>query len=141
MSEIIMNKQLLSILPKDIINYILVISGYHKLRNRKYITQLDKNTPIFKELSNLRAFDWCVRLPVKSAWIWKYKTDNNKQERVLHEKIISLYSLKVPENYYDEEEEMIFSNIVLNVYDCSLYERNIHNRKLKRILTLENIST
>lgn len=41
------NLKLIKLLPKDIIDYILNIAGYHKFRNGKFITQLNRLIKIY----------------------------------------------------------------------------------------------
>ena len=50
-------KKIFRLLPDDIMNYILLIAGYHKLRNGKFIVQLDKNNPIFLLLREIPLID------------------------------------------------------------------------------------
>jgi len=50
-------KKIFTLLPDDIINYILLITGYHKIRNGKFMVQLDKNQHIFPLLQEISLID------------------------------------------------------------------------------------
>ena len=64
-------------LPTDIQFIILELIGYHKLRNGKYITQLDKNEEIFKKILNIPlVINSAIMLPIRVKWLrktWCYK--------------------------------------------------------------------
>jgi len=103
----LINSKLIALLPQEIIDYILNIVGYHKLRNGKFITQLDKKKDIFKKLIKIPLFKSCnVRLYVKTKFMHKTYCD----------KIITLYSFDYYSDNYDD-----FGDILIRSYDCSWY--------------------
>jgi hypothetical protein len=60
-------------IPSDILNYILELAGYHKYRNGKYITQLNKNDIIFNLLYNIplvkdSRVDFTIKCERKRIW-------------------------------------------------------------------------
>jgi hypothetical protein len=59
-------------LPEEILINILHLVGCIKLRNGLYITQLNRNYKIFKQVEGIPRFiNWEVRLPVKTEWFRK----------------------------------------------------------------------
>ena len=98
-------------LPKEIVDHIFELTGYHKFRKGKYIKQIDKNKPIFNMLSNIPLLkDWHVSLPVKTEWI--------RHRRSFCDKIIKIYVVNITDEYDDEFDNDHF----LTVYDCGWYE-------------------
>ena len=117
------NSNLIKLLPKDIIDYILNIAGYHKFRNGKFITQLDFNKNIFKLLIKMPLFKQCnVKLYVKTKFFSKTYCD----------KIITLYIFDYYNDNYDD-----YGDILMRTYDCSWYSYDECNARHK-IETEEN---
>jgi len=117
------NSQLIKLLPRDIIDYILIISGYHKFRNGKFIAQLDKTKDIYKLLIKIPLFKSCnVKLYVKTKFLSKTYCD----------KIITLNIFTYYNDNYDD-----YGDIIIRSYDCSWYSYDECNARHK-IKTEEN---
>jgi hypothetical protein len=100
-------------LPIEIINLILEFLNYHKFRNGKYITQLDKNLPIFRSLTNINLIeDGKVELFVKYV---KRKTYCVHKIKIIYFTDLGCYCIKEaldePDYDYDIEHEITIYNI------------------------------
>jgi hypothetical protein len=97
-------------LPTDIQFIILELIGYHKLRNGKYITQLDKNEEIFNKLLNIPlVIASSIMLPIRTSWLRQSWCD----------KII-----KIETHTLDEEIEIYYeyNQYYVRYYSVSWYE-------------------
>ena len=102
-------------LPIEIINIILEFLNYHKFRNGKYITQLNKNLPIFRSLSNINLIeDGKVELFVKYI---KRKHYCAHKIKIMYIADLRCYCLKeaLDEIDYDDKEYEI------DIYDTYWY--------------------
>ena len=62
-----LNAELFIKLPPDILNYILELCGFHKLRNGKYCVLLDRRKDIFNLLLNITFnLNGWISLPIKT---------------------------------------------------------------------------
>jgi hypothetical protein len=115
MNSIKLQEQLLVLLPIDIINYILLFSGYHKWRNGMYIVQIDKTNNIFNMLKNMSLFtDWFVKLHINTQLF----------NKTLYDKIITLYKINIITPNTEYSNSLNDDDSLLKVYDCSWYEYN-----------------
>ena len=112
-------------LPEDIIIYILHFSGFLKLRNGKYMNQINTNFSIYKKLEKVPRFiNWKVRLPVKTAWIRKSFCD----------KMIVLGNV----NYSDQTIPTIGRKYQVSWYEFD-YEGEMHKISTEiKILVFQN---
>lgn len=106
-------------LPEDILIHILHLAGLIRLRNGKYMSQINRNFHIFKELTMIPSFVGRseIQLFIKTQWLNKSFCD----------KIISLRSVY----YYNE---------LAREYDCSWYEYDKANAQ-QHIHTEDNYIT
>jgi hypothetical protein len=88
-------------LPEDVLIHILHLAGFIRLRNGKYIPQINRNLLIFKELRMIPSFVGRseIQLFIKTQWFRKSFCD----------KIITLKTV-----YYNNE--------LTRDYECSWYE-------------------
>jgi len=88
-------------LPEDVLLHILHLAGVIRLRNDKYMPQINRNFPIFKQLRMIPSFVGRseIQLFIKTQWF----------RRSFCDKIITLKTL-----YYNNE--------LIRDYECSWYE-------------------
>jgi hypothetical protein len=108
-------------LSQDIINYILVIAGYYKYRNGKFIGQLDKREEIFERLLKMPLFEnQGVRFRVKTMQI------STIEQPTFIDKIIDLYVTNYYENTNEDGEPEGENNFVRK-YSCWCIKYNDEN--------------
>jgi hypothetical protein len=114
-------------LPSDISNIILELCGYHKLRNGKFISQLNKNDDIFKLLLN-------IPLVKNSSIMLIIRTERMRNS--WYDKIITIET-ETNEDYKDDySTELVY----YRNYDCSWYDTD-HDKPVKVIReAYENIN-
>jgi hypothetical protein len=101
-------------LPIEIINLILEFSNYHKFRNGKYITQLDKNLPIFRSLTNIDLIeDGKVELFVKYVKRKNYCTHKIK---IIYFAYLGCYCIKEALDELDYYHNIEFEIAVYNMH-------------------------
>jgi len=118
--------QLIENLPLDIFNLIFEYTGYHKLRNGKYMVQIKKNNPIYDNLLKMPVIsDGRVMLLVKTEWFRKSFCD----------KIITLFpvdlrNIQHPHHQWEyllsiqslNNENINENETIVEVYDYSWHE-------------------